>query len=690
MMQINQGRLIFQILLSVCLLFWATLVAAQEYDAYSQKGLKAKVDFYYDESAQLDFAEIQQPNIAQLFKPQSGSITKGYVKGALWFKVELETTENRSSDWYLSLNNALLDDVRLYELYEDKNVVLKLSGTAYPYAERPFEYRNPSFIVQLEKNIKKTFYLRVSGNNSMAFSLRFAKPDEFISRTNLESMGLGFFIAVHIFLLVGNLWIFFASKDVSYALLAVFGFNGLVGFLTIEGLTFQYIFPTMPEMIDYIIMLPYMMGVPLYVFFLLHYLKIFERYKVVSKVYLLTLVVFAFISIVIGFFYSFPLAMFVYQFWNVINSILLIPIIVLLTRKVFPYTYVVLAACFILNIGVVIRISRNLGYLPDGDFQYYSYFFGVIGHLILMNVVASLTFRDSLIAKDKVLIEALKAAQEAEKKLEEKVSKRTSSLRHALELVKTTLEFERQAQEDQRLFYETVSHELRTPLAVIDAAAKNMELDAHAFDEISRKRFQRIQRATAQLSDLVKRCFREDRFEPLNRGLRRQHAQLQSLISDACDSLAFSPQKHQLSVNLENLPDTFLCDPDMTRLALRTIVGNAAKYSSPGSSIWIKGSYDEKGITLKIIDNGPGVAERDLPHLFKRYYRGSNASHVSGTGLGLPLARELIQIQGGHMRIDSVLGKGFEVTLFLPVYQPTPERKELDDISSSQNPAPSK
>ena len=129
----------------------------------------------------------------------------------------------------------------------------------------------------------------------------------------------------------------------------------------------------MPEMIDYIIMLPYMMGVPLYVFFLLHYLKIFERYKVVSKVYLLTLVVFAFVSMVIGVFYSFPLAMFVYQFWNVINAIFLIPVIVLLTRKVFPYTNVVLAACFVLNIGVIIRILRNLGYVPDGDFQYYSY-----------------------------------------------------------------------------------------------------------------------------------------------------------------------------------------------------------------------------------------------------------------------------------------------------------------------------
>ena len=110
MMQINQGRFIFQILISVCLFFWATLVLAQEYDVYSQKGLKAKVDYYYDEYAQLDFAEVQQPNIAQLFKPQAGSITKGYVEGALWFRIELETTENRSSDWYLSLNNALLDD----------------------------------------------------------------------------------------------------------------------------------------------------------------------------------------------------------------------------------------------------------------------------------------------------------------------------------------------------------------------------------------------------------------------------------------------------------------------------------------------------------------------------------------------------------------------------------------------------
>lgn len=684
MMLIKLRLVLYKVLCSLVVLFLSNSVWAQNFDAYSQPSLKVKVDYYYDSTAQLVLADIQKPSFSKYFKPQSGSITEGYVDGALWFKIELESAETKTNDWYLSLNNALLDDVRLYEIYDDQQVTLKISGTSYAYEERPFEYRNPSFILNLNKNEKKIYFMRVAGNNSMAFSLRFDKPDHFIARTNLESIGLGIFIAVHFFLLVGNLWIYFASKDISYALLAVFGVNGLIGFLTIEGLTFQYIFPNMPEMIDYIIMLPYMLGVPLYVYFLLHYLKIIEHYPRASRGYLIVLAVFAIISMNVGLFYSFAVAMHTYQVWNILNSIILIPLIILLARKVFRYTYLVMGASFILNIGVIIRIARNLGYVPDGEFQYYSYFFGVIGHLILMNVVAALTFRDSLIAKDEVLIEALKSAQEAEKKLEEKVTKRTSSLRHALDLVKTTLEFERQAQEDQRLFFETVSHELRTPLAVIDAAAKNMELDAHEFDELSKKRFQRIQRATAQLSDLVKRCFREDRFEPLNRGLRRRHAKLQTLVADACDSLAFSPQKHQLAVDLGNLPEAFLCDPDMTRLALRTIVGNAAKYSSPGSSIWIKGSFEGKGLTLKVIDNGPGVAERDLPHLFKRYYRGSNASHVSGTGLGLPLARELIQIQGGHMRIDSVLGKGFEVTIFLPIYQPSPERQELDDIPLHQ------
>lgn len=678
------NRYLTKVLAALILILSANCVIADQ-NSYSQSGLKLNVGYLYDAKNEYDLASIQNDLIQAQFTPHTGSIAKGYVDGSLWFKIEIEATQSKTLDWYLSLNNPLLDDVRLYELFDDGSVVLKVSGTSYVYSERPFEYRNPSFVLKLTNGVKKIYYLRVSGNNSMAFSLIFKKPDDFIAKSNLDSIGLGFVIAVHFFLLLGNLWIYMASKEISYALLALFGLNGMVGFLTIEGLTFQYIFPNYPALIDYVVMLPYMLAVPIYAYFLLNYLKIFEHYRNIAKNYMAILAVFAVVFINVGLFYSFSIAMLIYQTWNIINSILIIPLLILLGRKNFRYIYWVMGACIILNMGVIIRISRNLGYLPDGNFQYYAYFFGVIGHLILMNIVAALTFRDSLVAKDKDLLRALKVAQEAEKKLEEKVTKRTSSLRHALDLVKTTLEFERQAQEDQRLFFETVSHELRTPLAVIDAAAKNMELDAHEFDEVSKKRFQRIQRATAQLSDLVKRCFREDRFEPLNRGLRRSEVRLQSLIADACEPLAFSPQKNQLSINLDNLPETFICDPDMTRLALRTIIGNCAKYSNSSSSIWIDGKSDDKGLTLKVIDNGPGVAERDLPHLFKRYYRGSNASHISGTGLGLPLARELIHIQGGDMRIDSVLGKGFEVTLFLPHYQPTAERQELDNELRSED-----
>jgi signal transduction histidine kinase len=105
-------------------------------------------------------------------------------------------------------------------------------------------------------------------------------------------------------------------------------------------------------------------------------------------------------------------------------------------------------------------------------------------------------------------------------------------------------------------------------------------------------------------------------------------------------------------------------------LALNSLAENAAKYTPPGASILVRGRVATlaggRQALLEIIDDGPGISSDDLAQVFEPAFRGANASGVPGTGMGLPLAQRMIELQGGSIRLDSGAGGGTRATVVLP------------------------
>jgi signal transduction histidine kinase len=110
-----------------------------------------------------------------------------------------------------------------------------------------------------------------------------------------------------------------------------------------------------------------------------------------------------------------------------------------------------------------------------------------------------------------------------------------------------------------------------------------------------------------------------------------------------------------------------LLDSKLVRYTLTNILSNALKYSPTGSAIHFDLTWHQDQVVFKIQDQGIGIPSEDVPRLFESFYRASNVGTTPGTGLGLAIIKQCVDLHGGNISVDSVVGKGTTFTVTLPL-----------------------
>ena len=119
-------------------------------------------------------------------------------------------------------------------------------------------------------------------------------------------------------------------------------------------------------------------------------------------------------------------------------------------------------------------------------------------------------------------------------------------------------------------------------------------------------------------------------------------------------------------------------NPIRLRQVLDNVIGNAIKYSSANGEIQISIHFEENQIILRVTDQGPGIPPSDQPHIFDKFYRGTNiTSEVEGSGLGLAIVKNIVESHQGRIWVESTVGKGSSFFIVLPVVtEPIPMTKK--------------
>jgi len=219
----------------------------------------------------------------------------------------------------------------------------------------------------------------------------------------------------------------------------------------------------------------------------------------------------------------------------------------------------------------------------------------------------------------------------------------------------------------QKKFMADAAHELRTPLAVMKTGAEALLMGRASekeYEKFTRDFLEEINSLSALVNDLLflvrGDSLKKIEFEKIDIGL----------IAKKQVELMRKYAKNK-QVNLENeVNESFYIQgnkSDVKRL-LANLIKNAIDYNRPDGKAVVSLSVEKNQVALKIADSGTGIAEKDLSHVFDRFYKvdAARTKTAGGSGLGLAIVKEIVNSHGGKIGIKSELGKGTEITIFFP------------------------
>jgi len=220
---------------------------------------------------------------------------------------------------------------------------------------------------------------------------------------------------------------------------------------------------------------------------------------------------------------------------------------------------------------------------------------------------------------------------------------------------------------EQKRFASMLNHEFRTPLSTIDGAIQRLEATAAAAkaDEPTRQRYRKIAVATDRLIGMLDDYLSPDRMAELGRERQANMVAPRLLLEEVVAQARVAGRP--VTFDATDLPATLRCEPAGLRLALKLILDNALRYSPPGTPLTVSGLRVADGVELLVRDLGPGVPPDDGERIFEKGYRGANAAGLPGNGLGLYMARSVIEVHGGSLAHVAPLQGGAEFRLWLPV-----------------------
>ena len=203
-----------------------------------------------------------------------------------------------------------------------------------------------------------------------------------------------------------------------------------------------------------------------------------------------------------------------------------------------------------------------------------------------------------------------------------------------------------------------ISHQLKTPLAalniyngILQSETENLP-DLKEFTILSEQELDRIE-------SLIQNLLKITRLDAGTIILEKNFENVSDMMHDIEQHFAYRAKQEQKELILSGDDDiTLFCDREWMIEAISNLVKNAFDHTDAGKHICVEWEQMPDMLQIVVEDNGCGIHSEDVYHIFKRFYRSRFSKDTQGIGLGLPLAKTIIELHGGNMKVDSVLGKG--------------------------------
>ena len=249
---------------------------------------------------------------------------------------------------------------------------------------------------------------------------------------------------------------------------------------------------------------------------------------------------------------------------------------------------------------------------------------------------------------------------------------------------KAALAQEKELGELKSRFVSMASHEFRTPLAVILSSAETLRIYRERMEQGQiDARLDKIRQQVMHMKDIIDDVLQLTRMQAGRVEFAPKDADLDALCRAIVEDFDAQAESHGRIVYTCAEPPVLLPhDERLLRQAIGNLTSNALKYSRPERAVYLTLTHDRAQVAIEVRDQGIGIPEEELKHLFEPFFRAANVGATSGTGLGLSIARQAVEAHQGAIRVSSSVGTGTTVVVTLPKPRPLAESRETGDESS--------
>ena len=553
---------------------------------------------------------------------QGQSLSFGYTNKELWLWFEL--AQQPEQVLFLQLGSSFLDQVDLFYLDSQGQLVQQQSGDHIPFFQRPVLSR--SLVLRL-KDVEQerivAYLLRVTTGSAMTLRPQLQSPGDLLVQEKNSTLLYGILFGLSLLAAVLALISWGWTRQSAFLTAAAYSLVFAWFHFTINGFDQQYLYPQLPALSDR------MIGVSAFLFAAL-LLQLVRQFTPIRQffprldqamLWLLCAHLAGALASLVG---AYPLL----APWLMLSGLLQMAVILAVMLPLIKHDKPVPLLFFAMLLpgwlALILQVIRNLGGLP------YNFW---TSHLWALSTMLQVVF---------LMLVLLVVLNREQQRLRQQLEENSALQR----------------------FYQLMAHELRTPLAVISSALTNLQWQTSTVPE-AKPRIERARMAVARLNNLVDNALAEDRLHLLEQGLQLEPVVLVDWLAEL-QSLCLLTDKHQLVIPSLAPDATVWFDKQWLTLAVLNLLDNAVKYSPTGGTIELEITLSSEHWTLAVHDQGSGVATADIPQLFQRGFRARPHRAISGLGLGLHLVAMVVQTHGGKVWYQSkTLGSSF--CLQLPV-----------------------
>ncbi|HXT99147.1 MAG TPA: HAMP domain-containing sensor histidine kinase [Polyangia bacterium] len=209
---------------------------------------------------------------------------------------------------------------------------------------------------------------------------------------------------------------------------------------------------------------------------------------------------------------------------------------------------------------------------------------------------------------------------------------------------------------------EIVAHDLRNPLGAIGMSAEALLLKATRDED--RRDVERILRATSRMNRLIGDLVDVSGIEHETLAMTRTREPVESIIRETAEAFAPRAEQRHITLEVQSPPADLAIAADRARIVqlLGNLVGNALKFTPEGGRVAVRVSEQNQLVRFEVADTGPGIPPDDVPHIFEQYWKGDG----EGTGLGLFIARSIVEAHRGELGVKTAPGAGATFFFTLP------------------------